>query len=117
MANSRVLKSKGNKVTWNYKKGTHNGIDVVGTGSTLDYIVAHSDGTVVQARNNYKTTDTTGGSYGNYVLIKHNNGMYTLYAHMKYNSVSVKTRQKVKKGQVLGYMGNTRLCLRCSLTL
>lgn len=107
MANSRVLKTKGNKVTWGYKKGTHNGIDIVGTGSTLDYIVAHSDGTVVQARNNYRTTDTSGGSYGNYVLIKHNNGMYTLYAHMKCNSVTVKVGQKVKKGQTIGYMGNT----------
>lgn len=107
MANSRVLKTKGNKVTWNYKKGVHNGIDIVGTGSTLDYIVAHSDGTVIQARNNYKTTDTYGGSYGNYVLIKHNNGYYTLYAHMKYNSVQVKVGQKVKKGQTIGYMGNT----------
>ena len=107
MANSRVLKSKGNKVTWGYKKGTHGGIDIVGTGSTLDYIVAHSDGTVVQARNKYATNDKSGGSYGNYVLIKHNNGMYTLYAHMKYNSVTVKVGQKVKRGQVLGYMGNT----------
>lgn len=107
MANSRVLKNKGNKVTWNYKKGTHNGIDIVGTGSTLDYIVAHSDGTVVQARNNYKTTDTSGGSYGNYVLIRHSNGMYTLYAHMRYGSVTVKVGQKVKKWQTLGYMGNT----------
>lgn len=116
MANSRVLKTKGNKVTWNYKKGVHGGIDIVGTGSTLDYIVAHSDGTVVQARSNYKTTDTTGGSYGNYVLIKHINGYYTLYAHMKYNSVTVKVGQKVKKGQVIGYMGNTGYAFRCTLT-
>ena len=107
MANSKVLKNKGNLVTWGYKKGTHNGIDVVGTGSTLDYIVAHSDGTVVQARNNYATNDSTGGSYGNYVLIKHTNGYYTLYAHMRYNSVTVKVGQTVKKGQVIGYMGNT----------
>ncbi len=107
MANSRVLKTKGNLVTWGYKKGTHNGIDIVGTGSTLDYIVAHSEGTVVQARNNYATNDRSGGSYGNYVLIRHNNGMYTLYAHMRYNSVAVKVGQKVKKGQTIGYMGNT----------
>ena len=107
MANSRVLKTKGNLVTWGYKKGIHNGIDIVGTGSTLDYIVAHSDGTVVQARNNYATNDRSGGSYGNYVLIRHNNGMYTLYAHMRYNFVTVKAGQAIKKGQVIGYMGNT----------
>lgn len=104
---SRVFKTKGNVVTQIYKKGVHNGIDLVGTGYTLDYIVAHSAGTVVAVRSNYKTTDTTGVSYGNYVLIKHNNGYYTLYAHIKYGSVKVKVGDKVSKGQTIGYMGAT----------
>lgn len=103
---SRVFKNKGNVITQAFKKGVHNGIDLVGTGYTLDYITAHSDGTVVAVRNNYKTNDKTGCSYGNYVKIKHN-GYYTLYAHMKYNSVTVKVGQKVSKGQAIGYMGNT----------
>lgn len=107
MANSRVFKTKGNKVTQKYKSGVHNGIDLVGTGSTLDYIVAHSDGTVTAVRKDYNKTDKTGSSYGNYVKIKHTNGYYTLYAHMKYGSVTVKVGDKVKKGQVIGYMGNT----------
>lgn len=104
---SRVLKTKGNKITQKYKADTHKGMDIVGTGSTLDYIVAHSAGTVVGVRADYKTTDKTGNSYGNYVKIKHSNGMYTLYAHMKYNSVTVKVGDKVSKGQVIGYMGST----------
>ena len=104
---SRVFKTKGNVVTQGFKSGVHNGIDLVGTGRTLDYIVAHSDGQVVSVRSNYKTTDKTGSSYGNYVKIKHNNGMYTLYAHMKHGSVTVKLGDKVKKGQVIGYMGST----------
>lgn len=103
---SRVFKNKGNVITQAFKKGVHNGIDLVGTGYTLDYITAHSEGTVVAVRNNYKTNDKTGCSYGNYVKIKHN-GYYTLYAHMKYNSVTVKVGQKVSRGQVIGYMGNT----------
>ena len=110
MANSRVLKTRKNRITWKYIKGNHYGIDIVGENgkyNVCDYIVAHSDGTVVQARNNYATNDKSGGSYGNYVLIKHTNGYYTLYAHMKYNSVTVKVGQKVKKGQTIGYMGNT----------
>lgn len=107
MANSRVFKTKGNLITQAYKKGLHIGIDLVGTGRTLDYIVAHSNGTVVNVRSDYKTNDTTGSSYGNYVLIKHSNGYYTLYAHMKYGSVTVKKGDKVTKGQVIGYMGNT----------
>lgn len=103
---SRVFKNKGNVITQAFKKWVHNGIDLVGTGYTLDYITAHSEGTVVAVRNNYKTNDKTGCSYGNYVKIKHN-GYYTLYAHMKYNSVTVRVGQKVSKGQVIGYMGNT----------
>lgn len=103
---SRVFKNKGNVITQAFKKGVHNGIDLVGTGYTLDYITAHTEGTVVAVRNNYKTNDRYGCSYGNYVKIKHN-GYYTLYAHMKYNSVTVRVGQKVSKGQVIGYMGNT----------
>ena len=106
---SRVFKNKGNIVTNNYRVGSHNGIDLVGTGYTLDYIIAHSDGVVVSSRNDYKTTDKTGNSYGNYVKIKHENGYYTLYAHMKYNSVTVKNGDRVSKGQVIGFMGATGL--------
>lgn len=104
---SRILKTKGNLITQKYKANTHKGIDIVGKGYTTDYVVAHSDGEVVSVRSNYKTTDKTGSSYGNYVKIKHNNGYYTLYAHLKYGSVKVKKGDKVKKGQVVGYMGAT----------
>lgn len=107
---SRVFKSKDNQVTQKYKKGTHNGIDLVGYKNALDYIIAHSDGEVVGVRSNYKTTDKTGNSYGNYVKIKHGNGYYTLYAHLKYGSVAVQKADKVSKGQVIGYMGATGHC-------
>lgn len=104
---SRVFSTRKNQITQAYKKGVHDGIDLVGYSYALDYIVAHSAGTVVEARNNYKTNDTTGSSYGNYVKIKHDNGMYTLYAHLKYMSVPVVKGEKVQKGQIIGYMGNT----------
>jgi len=104
---SRVLKTGKNQVTQKYKKGIHNGIDIVKSKASLDYIVAHSDGVIVGVRNNYKTTDKTGHSYGNYVKIKHNSGYYTLYAHLKYRSVTVNVGSKVSKGQAIGCMGNT----------
>ena len=104
---SRVFKTKENQITQDYKAGKHNGIDLVGYKSELDYIVAHSDGVVVEYRNNFATNDKTGNSYGNYVKIKHDNKYYTLYSHMAYKSVTVKKGDKVKKGQVIGYMGNT----------
>ncbi len=104
---SRVFKNKENQITQKFKSGVHNGIDLVGYKYALDYIVAHSDGEVVSVRNNYKTTDKTGASYGNYVKIKHGNGYYTLYAHLKHGSVCVKVGDKVKESQVIGYMGST----------
>lgn len=104
---SRVLKTKGNKITKKYNELSHKGIDIVGTNYSVDYIVAHSDGIVTSVRTDYKKTDKTGSSYGNYVKIKHSNGMYTLYAHLKYGSVKVKKGDKVTKGQVIAYMGAT----------
>lgn len=105
---SRVFQNKANLVTQGYRAGKHNGIDLVGAGHSLDYIVAHSNGVVAGVRANYATCDgAKGNSYGNYVLIRHDNGMYTMYAHMKYQSVKVVKGQRVIKGQVIGYMGNT----------
>ena len=105
----RVLKSGKCEVSQRYKGARHNGIDLVGAGYTLDYVVAHSDGTVVGlvSNINYNTSKSGRRIYGNYVKIKHDNGMYTFYAHLKYGSVAVKVGDRVTKGQVLGYMGNT----------
>ena len=105
----RVLKSGKCEISQKYKGSRHNGIDIVGAGYTLDYVVAHSDGTVVGVVSNinYNTSKSGRRIYGNYVKIKHDNGMYTFYAHLKYGSVAVKVGDRVTKGQVLGYMGNT----------
>ena len=107
--NCRVFKNGQCKVTFPFKGASHKGIDMVGPNSTFDYIVAHSDGEVVAVISdvNYNTSKTGQRTYGNYVKIRHDNGMYTLYAHMKYGSVEVKVGQRVSKGQTLGYMGNT----------
>lgn len=102
---TRVLQSGLLEITQEYKPGIHNGIDVVNQNYTLGYIVAHSSGIVVACRNNCNGFEN--GSYGNYVKIKHDNGYYTLYAHMAYNTVQVSVGQRVSKGQTLGYMGNT----------
>lgn len=104
--NARVLESGICEITQEYKGVQHGGIDIVNKGYTLENIVAHTEGQVVEARNNC-TGFEPNGSYGNYVKIKHDNGYYTLYAHMAYGSVKVSVGQKVSKGQVLGYMGAT----------
>ena len=46
-----------------------------------------------------------GSGYGKYIVINHGYGYQTLYAHM--SKVAVKKGQKVKRGDVIGYVGNT----------
>jgi murein DD-endopeptidase MepM/ murein hydrolase activator NlpD len=45
------------------------------------------------------------GGYGNHIIINHGYGYQTLYAHM--SKFNVKRGQKVKRGEVIGYVGNT----------
>ncbi len=45
--------------------------------------------------------------YLNYMTLKHTNGEYSQYAHLKYKSALVKLGQKVKAGQPIALSGNT----------
>lgn len=73
----------------------HHGMDFSAASGTD--IHATGNGIVEKA---YKSS-----SYGNTVIIDHGYNYKTLYAHMlEYN---VKAGQKVSRGQVIGYMGNT----------
>jgi len=44
---------------------------------------------------------------GNEIVIKHSNGEFTDYCHLKHKGVLVKPGQKVKAGDIIGYSGNT----------
>ncbi len=44
---------------------------------------------------------------GNYVIIDHQNGEYSLYAHMSEGTVTVAIGEHVQQGQVIGKIGNT----------
>lgn len=103
---SRILQTKENQITQKYSN-EHKGIDIVGKNSTLDNIVAHTQGKVVfcQTGLTNDTSSTGNASYGNCVKLKHNNGYYTLYAHM--NMVNVSLNDIVNKGQIIGYMGDS----------
>ena len=106
--NARVLKSGKCEVTQSYKIGTHKGIDIVGEGYKLDDIVAHSAGTVVQVINtSTESTPDNPTNPGNMVRIDHGNGYQTRYLHLAANSVKVKVGDRVNKGKILGYMGDT----------
>lgn len=46
-------------------------------------------------------------SYGNYVLIDHGRGEFTLYGHMRQGSVSVRQGQTIAAGTTIGEIGNS----------
>ncbi len=78
-----------------YGYETHEGTDFVGPYGTA--IFATADGVVSRAE--YY------GGYGNTVSIKHGYGYETLYAHM--SKLAVESGVKVKRGDIVGYLGNS----------
>lgn len=103
---SRVLKNYENQVTQHFGVNGHLGMDIVGKGGKIDEIIAHEDGIVIMCQKGRKNNVNSIGneSYGNFIKIKHDN-YFTLYAHL--DEVYVNLNDKVKKGQVIGKMGNT----------
>lgn len=78
-----------------WSSGYHTGVDFAAdTGTTVKAVGA---GTVVSAG--------WGGAYGNQVVIRHADGMYSQYAHLSQFSVSA--GQTVTEGQQLGLSGAT----------
>ena len=108
---NRVLKCDEYLITQYFGgKNNHKGIDIVGRKNNASItcpIIAHTEGKVVWTQTGQKHDESATGNktYGNAVKIKHSDGYYTLYAHMK--SVYVKVGQYVKTGQEIGYMGDT----------
>ena len=78
------------------RRELHGGLDISGTGYGSK-IYATNNGRVKEASYHY--------SYGNHVIIDHNNGYLTLYAHM--SRINVKVGQVVARGDVIGFVGMT----------
>ena len=75
---------------------SHTGLDVAApTGTT---IYAAASGTV-------STVQSLTGSYGNYLIINHGNGVQTLYGHC--NSILVSQGDSVSQGQAIATVGST----------
>ncbi len=71
-----------------------------------DPIVAVMDGTVIEAYDaGYFSKNNILWTYGTYVVIQHENGFRTYYAHLSRRTV--KKGDKVKKGEIIGASGNT----------
>jgi murein DD-endopeptidase MepM/ murein hydrolase activator NlpD len=74
----------------------HKGIDF-STYRSGDAVMATASGQIVNV--GYDS------NYGNFVIIKHNHGIYTRYAHL--SNYRVKKGRLVQQGEVIGYVGNT----------
>lgn len=74
----------------------HAGLDFTADVGTEIY--ATGDGVV-------QSVDSKLSGYGHHVIIQHGYGFETLYAHM--SKVAVRVGEQVKRGQVIGYVGNT----------
>jgi|SRR3989344_1073810 len=84
-----------------YTSGSHNGVDFRASVGTRVKNV--SDGVVVGTGN----TDAYPGcySFGKWVMVRHENGLSTIYAHL--SAISSFTGQSLKTGDTVGYSGNT----------
>lgn len=83
-----------------YTSHWHGGVDFSSSQGTGTPIVAIADGVVSKVNNS-----GYGGGYGFYIKIMHDTGVEALYAH---NSKNIVTKgQKVKQGQIIGYMGTS----------
>ncbi len=79
----------------------HRGVDFQASVGTP--LLAAAAGTVRDATDMDKTPGCY--SYGKWVLIDHDNGLSTLYAHL--SVISVSAGQKVKQGDIIGYSGQS----------
>ena len=86
-------------------KGFHSGTDL-GSGCGAG-IYAASSGTVIYAG--------VYGTYGNFVLIQHANGVSTGYAHIRPGGIFVSNGQSVSAGQNIASVGDTGAASGCHL--
>ena len=91
----------------------HSGIDIIGSSGPINGAAAcaAASGSVICVRtgctHNFGKNYNCGcnGGYGNFVILSHGNGLYTLYAHLARPTVS--EGQQVTVGQQIGVIGST----------
>jgi murein DD-endopeptidase MepM/ murein hydrolase activator NlpD len=103
-----VKKVDGVKISWGFgmqispiskKEVMHNAVDIKAPEGTPVYATAN--GMIRKLRSNYKEDK----GYGIYIIIDHEDGYSTLYAHL--SGYNVKEEQEVNQGDVIGFVGNT----------
>ena len=94
---TRMASGYGYRIHPIYKtRKLHTGMDF--SAKTGTPIYATGDGKISKIKKSRR-------GYGNHVIISHGFGYRTLYAHM--SKFAVKKGQKIKRGDIIGYVGNT----------
>ncbi|MDQ0415924.1 murein DD-endopeptidase MepM/ murein hydrolase activator NlpD [Croceifilum oryzae] len=83
--------------TFGTRGGSHKGLDIAAPPKTP--ILAADSGEVSMV--------SSGGGYGNCIIISHGGGIQTRYAHISSGTILVKPGQSVSKGQQIAGVGNT----------
>ena len=105
----RVVPRSSKRITQKYKPLFHKGVDIGwSTVEENNKIHANCKGIVYEIQDNQVNNKKSTGkkTWGNYVYIKHPNGMFTRYAHLKVG-IPVKVGQEVDENTIVGIMGNS----------
>jgi murein DD-endopeptidase MepM/ murein hydrolase activator NlpD len=101
-----------------YQLAEHEGVDFIHSNQLITQVTVRSasEGTVVYIRRDCPQSNLfepnssrrdCGGDWGNHIVLRHPNGLFTRYAHLYPDSIQVKVGQKITRGQELGKMGNS----------
>ena len=105
----RVINRSSKRITQKYKPLTHKGLDLGWSKNEEDNkVYANCKGVVYEAVDGKNRNPKASGasSWGNYVYIKHPNGMFTRYAHLQ-KGIPVKKGQNVDENTIVGIMGDS----------
>lgn len=72
---------------------------------TTGVVAEQADSAVLARMGERVSTDSFVGGYGNYLVIHHDNGVKSFYAHLE--KIDVQEGDLVTQGQMIGTMGNT----------
>lgn len=104
-----VIKPSKNPLSQGYSV-SHKGYDFRGL-NLPDEVLSGMDGEIIERVDEFSTNWTNNGKlttkdYGNYIKVRHTDGSYALFAHLRQGSSYIKGT-KVKAGQITARIGNT----------
>jgi len=105
----RVINESSKRITCGFNGYPgHKGVDL-GWREDEDQnkVYANCKGVVETVVDGLDTMPVTSGSWGNYVLVKHPNGMYSRYCHLRKGTIKVKRGQTVDENTQLGVIGES----------